>query len=134
MNELSKALQTPAATVMEVVTIAKRFEEERDTARSVNAVLMREIDALQQDLRDAAEREKTLRAERDDARKERDILRKRRDKAYHDSIVANKQEAKRQREKAKGIMTKGTCVVMAGLWLFVIGSKAVGWIRYWMGL
>ena len=134
MNELSKVLQTPAATVMEVVAIAKKFEEERDTARSVNAVLMREIDNLQKDLKDAAEREKVLRAERDDARKERNILRKRRDKAYHDSIVANKRENKRQKEKTKGVMVKGTCVVMAALWLFVIGSKAAGWVRYWMGL
>ena len=140
MGELMRAMRLPAIDMMMMAVENKRLREELEASRAANAVLTEELSIREREreimlerMRAMRQTMKVLRDERNDARHERDCLRARRDEAYTQAIVGNRKAARRWQKTMRRMAAEALCLAVTLLLLFVLGSKAISWIRYWMG-
>ena len=140
MSEIMRIIRLPAVDMMQLASENRKLEAENremkealEAAQAANAVLTQELETEQKINAMLYSRAQTLQDERDDARKERNCLRARRDEAYTLAIAGQKREAKRWKKRVRFMACEALCLAVTVLLLFVLGSKAAAWIRYWMG-
>ena len=140
MSEIMRIMRLPAIDMMQLASENRRMEAENremkealEAAQAANAVLTQEVETDEKLIKALYHRAQVLQEERNDARHERNCLRARRDEAYTQAIAGNKREAKRWKKKVRFVACEALCLAVTILLLFVLGSEAASWIRYWMG-